>query len=68
MGERLKPIVGRSPIFEENRMREENKRRQQRRLLAEKRRKSRQRKRIATLVFFMCVIFAGIGAIVKVLT
>ena len=68
MGERLKPIVGRSPIFEENRMREENKRRQQRRLLAEKRRKSRQRKRIATLVFFMCVILAGIGAIVKLLT
>lgn len=67
MGERLKPIVGRSPIFEENRIREENKRRQQRRLMAEKRRKSRQRKRIATLVLFMCVILAGIGAIVKLL-
>lgn len=67
MGERLKPIVGRSPIFEENRIREESKRRQQRRLLAAKRRKRQQRKRISLLVFFMCVILVGIGAIVKLL-
>lgn len=68
MGERIKPIVGRSPIFEENRIREENERRQKRRMMAARRRKRQQRKRIATLVFFMGVIVVGIGAIVKILT
>ena len=68
MGERIKPIVGRSPIFEENRIREENERRQKRRMMAARRRKRQQRKRIATLVFFMCVIIVGVGAIVKILT
>ena len=68
MGERLKPIVGKSPILEENRMRQEREQRQRRRLMAAKRRKRQQRKRIATLVFFMCVIVAGAYAIVRLLT
>ena len=68
MGERLKPIVGKSPILEERRIREENERRQQRREAYERKRKRRQRKRIATLVLFMCIIVFGIGAIVKLVT
>lgn len=68
MGERLKPIVGKSPILEEMRIREEKELRHQRKLAAARRRKRQQRKRIAMLVFIMCIIVIGIGAIVKLIT
>ncbi len=68
MGERLKPIVGKSPILEEKRIREESERRNQRKYAAARRRKRQKRKRIATLVFLMCVIVFGIGAIVRLVT
>lgn len=68
MGERLKPIVGKSPILEEKRIREEKERRQKRLEVAARRRKRQQKKAIATLVFLMCIIVFGIGAIVKLVT
>lgn len=65
MGENnLKPIVGRSPVLEEKRIREERMRQQKRRETAAKRRKRQQRKAVVTLVMFLCIIAFGLGAIV----
>lgn len=68
MGEKLQPIVGKSPVLEEKRIREEQERRLLRKQAAAKKRKRQQRKRIAVLVFIMCVIVLGIGAIIRLVT
>lgn len=64
----IKPIVGKSPILTEMKIREEQLMRKQRRLEAQKRRKQQKIKAIVTLTMFLCIIAFGLGAIVYLIT